>query len=139
MKSIFKASTILALTMPFMALAQTAGGALGGTIPGSRSGNSQNITTWIGTIGGWVGQLAIILIGVAILVFFWGIVKYVMAGADEEKRAAGRSLMIYGIIGLFVMVAVWGLVYFLAGVLGIGVGGGTAVPGIPGNPADMQT
>ena len=55
-----------------------------------------------------------------------------MAGGDEEKRANGRSLMIYGVIGLFVMVAVWGLVYFLASILGIGVGGGVDIPAIPG-------
>ena len=126
MKSILKASTILALASPFITLAQVNPG---GTIP--TGGGTNKISNWITAIGGWVQTLAIMLIGVAVLVFFWGIIRYVMAGADEEKRAAGRSLMIYGIIGLFVMVAVWGLVYFLASVLGVSVGGGVNTPGIP--------
>jgi hypothetical protein len=127
MKSILKASTILALLSPFVALAippppQT------GNIPPAQTGN---ITALIKAIGGWVGKLAVILIGVALVVFFWGIIRYVLAGADEEKRAAGRSLMIYGVIGLFVMVAIWGLVYFLASLLGVETTGNIVTPGVP--------
>jgi hypothetical protein len=121
MKSILKASTILALLSPFVALATPP--------PSPQTGN---ITALIKAIGGWVGKLAVILIGVALVVFFWGIIRYVLAGADEEKRAAGRSLMIYGVIGLFVMVAIWGLVYFIGSLLGVSVGRGVTVPAVPG-------
>lgn len=38
-----------------------------------------------------------------------GLVKYVKNGDNEEKRASGRMLMIYGIVGLFFMVSVWGI------------------------------
>jgi hypothetical protein len=120
MKSILKASTILALTSPLVVLAQ------GGGI------YTKNIDDWFTALGTWVGYLAIILISVALVVFFWGIIRYVLAGADEEKRAAGRSLMIYGVIGLFVMVAIWGLVYFIGSLLGVSVGRGVTVPAVPG-------
>ena len=53
------------------------------------------------------------LIGVAVVVFMWGVIQYVLAQGDEKKLQAGRSYMMYGIIGLTVMVAVWGFVNLL--------------------------
>ena len=55
----------------------------------------------------------LMLLGVAIVVFMWGVIQYVLASGDEKKLAAGRSYMLYGIIGLTVMVAVWGFVNLL--------------------------
>lgn len=120
MKSLLKASTVAALLFPFVALAQN--------VPPP---NVSNINSLLGSIGGWVSTIAVMLIGVGLIVFFWGIITYVLAGADEEKRAAGRSLMIYGVIGLFVMVAIWGLVYFLGSAFGVEVGGGISTPAVP--------
>ncbi len=57
-----------------------------------------------------------VLFAVAFVVFIFGIFQYfILAGGDEEKRANGRSLMLYGIIGFFLMVSVWGLVNILVG------------------------
>lgn len=55
------------------------------------------------------------LIGIAVIIFLIGVIKYITAGDDPEKVTAGRNMMIYGIIGLFVMVSVWGLVFILQG------------------------
>ncbi len=123
MKSLLKASAVLALLSPFVALAQYTPP----TVPGSAG----TLGGFFDSVGGWVETLTALLIGVAVVVFFWGIVNYVMAGADEEKRASGRNLMVYGIIGLFVMVAVWGLVNFLGNTLNIGIGGGVPIPQVP--------
>ena len=60
-----------------------------------------------------------IIIGIGVLVFLWGLIKYVTAGGDEEKRKEARNTMIYGIIAIFVMVAVWGLVAILKETLGV--------------------
>jgi hypothetical protein len=52
----------------------------------------------------------------AFIVFIFGVFQYFIAGgADEEKRESGKSLMLWGIIGFFVMVSVWGLVNILRG------------------------
>lgn len=57
-----------------------------------------------------------LIFALAFIVFLWGVFQYFIAGAgDEEKRDAGKSLMIYGLIGFFVMVSVWGLVNLLVG------------------------
>lgn len=60
-----------------------------------------------------------LLISMAVIVFVIGVVKYI-AGADEEaKRTEGRNFMIYGLVALFVMVSVWGLVGVLQGTFGM--------------------
>jgi uncharacterized membrane protein YidH (DUF202 family) len=51
-----------------------------------------------------------VLILVAVVTFMAGIVKFVGAGDNQEKRQAGREVMIWGIIVLFVMVSLWGFV-----------------------------
>lgn len=58
------------------------------------------------------------LFGLALVIFLAGIVKFVKAGDNEEAREAGRGLMIFGIISLFVMMSVWGFVRILTDTFG---------------------
>ena len=62
-----------------------------------------------------INKLAPLLIAIAVIILLIGIINYIRAGDDEEKRSKGRNEMIYGIIGLFVMVSIWGLVAILSG------------------------
>ena len=57
-----------------------------------------------------VRQLTSLLFIVATVVFLWGVILYVIAGSDEKKIETAKSFLIWGLIGLFVMVAMWGLV-----------------------------
>lgn len=75
----------------------------------------------ITTLTGIINTLVPFLIAVAVVIFLVGVVKYVTAGADETKRAEGRNVMIYGIIGLFVMISIWGLVTILNDTFGLNV------------------
>lgn len=54
-----------------------------------------------------------ILLALALIYFLWGVVKYTQSVGDETKRKEGVTMMTYGIIALFVMVSVWGLVTVL--------------------------
>jgi hypothetical protein len=62
---------------------------------------------------GLLKLLVPLIIGLAMVLFLFGIVRYITAGQDENRMKEGRNLMIYGIIALFVMVSVWGLVAIL--------------------------
>ena len=62
-----------------------------------------------------LGKLAPMLVAVAVVILLIAILGYIKAGGDEEKKKTYKDLMIYGIIGLFVMVSVWGLVAILSG------------------------
>lgn len=68
------------------------------------------ITTIINSV------LVPMVFAIAFIVFIWGVFTYfIAAGENDEKREAGKKLMLYGIVGFFVMVAVWGLVNILVG------------------------
>ncbi len=67
-----------------------------------------------------INSLVPIVAGLVLLLFFWGLAKYVYHSDSEDSREEGRRLMFWGVIALFVMVSVWGLVNFIASDLGIG-------------------
>ena len=64
-----------------------------------------------------------ILISIAVIWFVWQVIKYTISG-DEDKKKEAKSGIIWGIVGLFIIVSVWGLVDFLANTLDITQGGG---------------
>ena len=51
-----------------------------------------------------------LIVSLGLVVFLFGLVRYITAGQSEDRMKEGRNLMIYGLIALFVMVSVWGLV-----------------------------
>ena len=71
------------------------------------------------------------LIGLGLVLFLVGLVKYMLAQDNEQGRATARQMMLWGIIMLFVMVSVWGLVNILSTSLGIKGGAAPATPTVP--------
>lgn len=59
-----------------------------------------------------------ILIALGVVYFIWGVISYVVAG-DDEAKTKGRDKMIYGLIGLLVIVSIWGLVNILKRSFGV--------------------
>lgn len=60
-----------------------------------------------------------LLFAFALLVFIVGVIRYVIAPDGSDDREEGRSFMLWGVVGLFVMVAVWGLVGVIKNTLDI--------------------
>lgn len=54
-----------------------------------------------------------VLIALALVAFMWGIVRYLFT----QNKDDAKTFMIWGIIALFVMTSVWGLVGILRGTL----------------------
>jgi len=55
----------------------------------------------------------ILIISLAIVYFLWNVVKYIQSGGDPDGRTKARTGIIYSLIGIAVMVSVWGLVRIL--------------------------
>ena len=66
-----------------------------------------------------VGQAIPVAFSLGILFFFYGIALYVLRAGDEKKAKEGKSIMIYGVIAIFVMSSIWGLIAFIDQELGI--------------------
>ncbi len=89
---------VLGATLPVFALAQ------------------ERISTFEGLVNKFINiiQLVVPLIfAIALVAFLWGIFQYFFSG--EEKKEEAKSFLLYSLIGLFVMVSVWGLVRVLTG------------------------
>lgn len=91
----------------------------------------RNIEVLVQGVGNIVNLLIPILIGLALVFFFWGLIKYIRTSG--EGHAEGRNMMIAGLVSLFVMVSVWGIIQFAQSALGIGGNTSTyqAAPRIP--------
>ena len=55
------------------------------------------------------------MFAVAVVMFIYGIVEYIWSADNEDKVAVGKTHMIYGIIGIFVMIGVCGILNLLSG------------------------
>lgn len=51
-----------------------------------------------------------LLTAIALLVFIWGLARFILNAGDETKVSEGKQLMFWGIIALTVMISVWGIV-----------------------------
>ena len=81
-----------------------------GSYGGGGSGGLWNLFS---IVMDFLSQAVIVLVALAVVFFLYGILKYITAGDDEEKRGKMKNVMIYGIIGLFVMISFWGIVNIL--------------------------
>src|SRR3989344_4279713 len=101
-------SSIAALSIPFIA-------------------SAQSITSVTTLISALINYSIGILIGVAIIAFFLGLIKYLFKSTgDATEKGKAAKLMIYGIIAIAVMLSIYGLVRLLQNTFG--VGNGAAVP-----------
>lgn len=65
-------------------------------------------------------NLAIPVIGaLALLVFIWGLVKFIYQSGDSRSHADGKNLMIWGVVALFIMVTYLGIINLGQNVLGM--------------------
>ena len=53
------------------------------------------------------------LVGIAVLIIIWGVFNYIAGAGDEEKRAQAKSFIVWGVVGVFIMLSIWGLVSIL--------------------------
>jgi phosphoglycerol transferase MdoB-like AlkP superfamily enzyme len=77
-----------------------------------------NLEDIINLILGLINVAIPIIIALAVLVFIWGVFKYVVSDSEEAK-GKGKDMMIWGIVGIFVMISVWGLVNILVNTFGL--------------------
>ena len=58
-----------------------------------------------------LNPLIIMMFAIATLIFGWGVVQYILGGAQSgDKTSKAKTIMIYGIIGMFIMASAWGIV-----------------------------
>lgn len=87
--------------VPVLAFAQTA----------------QNLRGIIGLAGDLLNMLIPVLIALTLVAFFYGLFKYVWGGGEDA--AQGKNIMIAGLLALFIMVSIWGIIRLFQNTLGV--------------------
>lgn len=60
-----------------------------------------------------------IIFGIAVVTFFYALVNYIQRSGDEKERTKAVQLMVWSIVGLFIMLSVWGLVQIITRSFGV--------------------
>jgi uncharacterized membrane protein YjfL (UPF0719 family) len=101
--------------------------------PAIASAQFGTVRRWVTAIGDIVEIAIPITAAIALLAFFWGLIKFIRS-VSETGKSEGKSFMIWGLIALFVMMTVWGLVNFIRQQLNINQDSAPVVPQVPRRP-----
>lgn len=81
-----------------------------------------NTSTLTKAFGNLVNTALPILVALAVLAFFWGLIKFIFSQGNAEAKGEGKMIMIWGGVAIVVMVSIWGIVNFVATDLGVNNG-----------------
>lgn len=62
--------------------------------------------------------IVVLVSALAILIFIWGLIGFFMNGEDTTKRDDGKRHILWGTIGLTIMVSVYGIIRLVAATVG---------------------
>ena len=85
------------------------------------------------SVGSIVKMLIVLSAGVALLGFFYGLAMTIFKAGDPKGVEEGKSIMKWGLLALFVMVSVWGIIGFFQSQLGLPNTTGSTPTSLPYN------
>ncbi len=72
-----------------------------------------------------------VIFAIGLIIFLWGLLMFLRAAGDESAADEGKRRIVWGVIIMFVMVSVWGLVGIIVQLVGIQPGQTPTLPTVP--------
>ncbi len=71
-----------------------------------------------------INPAVLVIFSAGLLVFVWGLVQFLKSlnEGGSGKSEEGKQHMLWGIVGMFIMVSVFGIIALISNTLGLGVG-----------------
>ena len=66
-----------------------------------------------------INPLILFLFALAIVYFLYGVLEFILNQNNEEKKVSGKSHMLWGIVGITIMLGVWTILSMLLTTLNI--------------------
>lgn len=63
--------------------------------------------------------IVVLMFVVALVVFFWGIVQFISKSNTDDGREKGKRNIVWGVVGMFIMFSVYGIIHFILQTFGI--------------------
>jgi uncharacterized membrane protein len=60
-----------------------------------------------------IWPFVVFLSALAVLVFIWGVIEFMANADNQEKRTIGKRHLVWGIIGMFIMASVYGIIQII--------------------------
>lgn len=89
---------------------------------------TKDVSAIIRDLSGTLQNVVAILFVLATVIFIWGVIQFIVKSGDEQGRTKAKGIMTWGIIGLAVMAAAWGIVTVITNYFGV------TGEGIPSGP-----
>lgn len=64
-----------------------------------------------------INPLISLMVAVAIIFFLWGVFDFVRNADSSEERKKGGAHMLYGALGLFIMISAYGILNLILGTI----------------------
>jgi phosphatidylglycerophosphatase A len=111
--ALFTIALTAMLVVPALALAQ----------------NFTYVNNWLNQALYWL-RLSITVLMIAMTLFFlWGVFNFIKE-QDPGKAADKKKIMWNGLLGLFISVAVWGIIRIAGNIVGVDVNNNNTTPGV---------
>lgn len=65
-----------------------------------------------------INPIILLLFGVALLVFLWGIVEFLSSPDNEQTKQEGKRHMLWGILGMAIMIGAFGIMQLIIATFG---------------------
>jgi hypothetical protein len=72
-----------------------------------------------------INPAILIVFSFGFFLFIWGLVVFLWSLGEGGESGTGKQHMLWGIVGMLVMVSVWGIIGLIENTFGIGNAGGT--------------
>lgn len=66
-----------------------------------------------------INPIIVFMFAVALVVFMWGVIEFVANRDSDDARTTGRQHMLWGIVGIFIMMAVYAILKIIINTFGI--------------------
>ena len=60
-----------------------------------------------------------VVFALAVLLFIWGAAGLILNKDNPEKRVDSQQHILWGVVGMFIMVAAYGIIRFVANTIGV--------------------
>ena len=54
----------------------------------------------------------------AVVYFFYGLARFILAAGDPQGKVEGKNIMIWGVVAIFIMLSIFGIVGFIQQTVG---------------------
>ena len=98
--------------------------ALAAALPAAASASSSSGLDYLDSVLGKIADQIINplirgLFAAALILFAWGVVQFIRGAGDESARSIGKQHMLWGVVGMAIMVSVFAVIKIATGQIGV--------------------